>query len=420
MAADTTIIDPWTVKSDKRIEYTKLIEHFGCSPIDTKLVNKFESITGEIAHPWIRRGLFFSHKDLDLVLDEFDSGKDIFLYTGRGPSSEAMHLGHMIPFQFTKWLQDVFDSPLVICMSDDEKFFFKDGILEDFNKLTYQNARDIIACGFRLDKTFIYSNLEYMGGQLYSVTAKIMKSITGNQIRGIYGLNLDNNIGQLAWPPMQAAPAFYQAFPDYIIPKNSRCLVSMAIDQTPYFRMARDFANSHHDFIKPAEIHGKFLPALSGTNAKMSSSTSDAGEKTIFMTDTRDDIIRKINKYSFSGGQDTIELHRKLGANLDIDIPYQYLCYFLSDDDKLETIAHRYAKGEMLSGEIKKIVADHICDFVSQHQKNKSDISDQLLPKYFDKTRKLNFIKKKKNIIDNSNDNISYYLQDLSFFRKFP
>lgn len=34
------------------------------------------------------------------------------MYTGRGPSSDALHLGHTIPFSFTKWLQDVFDVPL--------------------------------------------------------------------------------------------------------------------------------------------------------------------------------------------------------------------------------------------------------------------------------------------------------------------
>jgi hypothetical protein len=34
------------------------------------------------------------------------------MYTGRGPSSDALHLGHTIPFTFTKWLQDVFDVPL--------------------------------------------------------------------------------------------------------------------------------------------------------------------------------------------------------------------------------------------------------------------------------------------------------------------
>ncbi len=42
------------------------------------------------------------------VLLQVEKGNKFFLYTGRGPSSEAMHLGHLIPFLFTKWLQEVF------------------------------------------------------------------------------------------------------------------------------------------------------------------------------------------------------------------------------------------------------------------------------------------------------------------------
>lgn len=42
-----------------------------------------------------------------------------------GPSSEAMHLGHLLPFIFTKYLQDAFKVPVVIQITDDEKFFFK-------------------------------------------------------------------------------------------------------------------------------------------------------------------------------------------------------------------------------------------------------------------------------------------------------
>lgn len=46
----------------------------------------------------------------------------------------------------------------------------------------------------------------------------------------------------------------------------------------------------------------------------------------------------QINKYAFSGGRDTAEEHRLHGGNCDVDISYQYLRYFLEDDDKLEQI----------------------------------------------------------------------------------
>ena len=46
----------------------------------------------------------------------------------------------------------------------------------------------------------------------------------------------------------------------------------------------------------------------------------------------------KINKYAFSGGKDSIEEHRKLGGDIQVDIAYQYLTFFLEDDDKLQQI----------------------------------------------------------------------------------
>jgi tryptophanyl-tRNA synthetase len=55
-----------------------------------------------------------------------------------------------------------------------------------------------------------------------------------------------------------------------------------------------------------------------------------------------------------------VEEHRRLGADLSIDIPYQYLTFFLEDDDKLEEIRVKYSKGEMLTGEVKNVLIECI------------------------------------------------------------
>ena len=61
-----------------------------------------------------------------------------------------------------RWLQDAFNVPLVIQMTDDEKFLWKDLTAEEANRLAHENAKDIIACGFDKEKTFIFSDFEYM------------------------------------------------------------------------------------------------------------------------------------------------------------------------------------------------------------------------------------------------------------------
>ena len=43
----------------------------------------------------------------------------------QGPSSEALHLGHLIPFMFTQYLQEAFQVPLVIQLTDDEKALWR-------------------------------------------------------------------------------------------------------------------------------------------------------------------------------------------------------------------------------------------------------------------------------------------------------
>jgi len=106
MDAEDTV-DPWEVrsKSAKGVDYDKLIQRFGSSKIDDALVARFEAVTGKPAHHLLKRGVFFSHREMNWILDLYEQKKPFFLYTGRGPSSDSMHLGHLIPFIFTKWLQ---------------------------------------------------------------------------------------------------------------------------------------------------------------------------------------------------------------------------------------------------------------------------------------------------------------------------
>ena len=84
------------------IDYDKLTVTFGSKKIDADLLQRFEKVTGHKPHRMLRRGLVFSHRDLNLILDKYEKGIPFFLYTGRGPSSDSMHVGHSVPFEFTK------------------------------------------------------------------------------------------------------------------------------------------------------------------------------------------------------------------------------------------------------------------------------------------------------------------------------
>ncbi|XP_010607420.1 tryptophan--tRNA ligase, cytoplasmic [Fukomys damarensis] len=384
-------VDPWTVRtsSAKGIDYDKLIVQFGSSKIDKELINRIERATGQRPHRFLRRGIFFSHRDMNQVLDAYENKKPFYLYTGRGPSSEAMHVGHLIPFIFTKWLQDVFNVPLVVQMSDDEKYLWKDLTLEQAYSYTLENAKDIIACGFDINKTFIFSDLEYMGMSpgFYKNVVKIQKHVTFNQVKGIFGFTDSDCIGKISFPAVQAAPSFSNSFPHIFGDRaDLQCLIPCAIDQDPYFRMTRDVA-PRIGYPKPALLHSTFFPALQGAQTKMSASDTNSS---IFLTDTAKQIKTKVNKHAFSGGRDTVEEHRQLGGNCDVDVSFMYLTFFLEDDDRLEQIRKDYTSGAMLTGELKKTLIDVLQPLITEHQARRKEVTNEVV-KEFMTPRQLSF-----------------------------
>lgn len=385
------IVDPWKVesKSAKGVDYDKLIKRFGSSKIDAALIERFEKLTQKPAHPLLKRGIFFSHRDLGYILDRYEKKEPFFLYTGRGPSSEAMHLGHLIPFIFTKWLQDTFNVPLVIELTDDEKFFWKDLTLDETHKLAVENARDIIAVGFDVEKTFIFADTDYISQSpaYYRTICRIQKYVTFNQARGIFGFGDSDCIGKIAFPAIQAATSFSSSFPQIFGDRaDIPCLIPCAIDQDPYFRMTRDVA-PRLGFPKPALIHSTFIPALQGAQTKMSGSDPNSS---VYLTDSAKVIKTKINKYAFSGGGATLEEHREKGGNCDVDIAYKYLSFFLEDDVRLENIRKSYSSGELLTGDLKKELITILQKIVGDHQELRKAVTDEVVHKFMT-PRKLNF-----------------------------
>ncbi|CUM49828.1 Tryptophan--tRNA ligase, cytoplasmic [Debaryomyces fabryi] len=379
-------ITPWEVEGAvvdgkaQDIDYEKLIKQFGTRPITPETLQRFKEVTGHEPHPFLKRGVFFSERDLTKILGLYEHGESFFLYTGRGPSSDSMHLGHMVPFIFTKWLQDVFDVPLVIELTDDEKFLFKPKLtIEDVKGFSKDNAKDIIAVGFKPENTFIFSDLDYMNSAFYENVVRTSRQITTSTAKAVFGFQDSDCIGKIHFASIQIATAFPSSFPDVLdLPPKTPCLIPCAIDQDPYFRVCRDVADKLK-FSKPSLIHAKFFPALQGSSTKMSASDTTTA---IFMGDTQKQIQKKINKYAFSGGKTSVEEHRQHGGDPDIDVAYQYLSFFCDDDDKLEKLAKDYRSGDLLSGEMKKESIDVIQKFVGEYQERRSKITPEIVDSF--------------------------------------
>ena len=367
----TFTVTPWDVEGT--VDYDKLVEQFGTSHITKEILEKFRRLTGEI-HPYLRRGIFYSHRDLDWVLSKYESGEPFFLYTGRGPSG-GVHLGHLVPWIFTKYLQEKFGAELYFEMTDDEKFLNSQKLtLEETSRMAEDNMLDLIACGFDPKKTFVFTDVGYIK-TLYPIAAKVAKHTTFSTAKAVFGFDNSTNIGMVFFPALQASVCF---LPSVLKGRNIPCLIPAAIDQDPYWRgIAREVAPKL-GYYKPAQIHAKFMPGL-GQGGKMSSSQP---ETAVFTTDTAKVVEKKVLA-SFTGGRATVEEQRRLGGRPDICPVYQYYYFMFEDDDReLSRIYEDCKSGRLLCGDCKMMLSSRVKGFVEKHQERREkakEIIDQFV-----------------------------------------
>ncbi len=357
--SENSKMTPWEVSG--RVDYDKIMTKFGTEPIDQNIIKSLASLTGGEVHFMLRRGIFFTHRDLGWLLQQVKGGEKFYLYTGRGPSDHT-HIGHLVPWIFTKWLQDKFHSKLIFQLTDDEKFLFNENLdLDKTHSLALDNALDIVALGFDPKLTEIIIDTD-RSSMLYPQAIRIAKKITFSTVKATFGFDTSANIGMIFYTSIQAVPAMIESVR---AGRNIPCLIPYGIDQDPHFRIARDVL-PRLGYLKPASIMSIFIPPLSGVDGKMSSSDPN---NAIFVTDSESVVRKKINKYAFSGGRTSVEEHRKLGGNPDIDVSFQWLkIMFEPDDAKLKKIHDDYISGSLLSGEMKSLLIERVNAFLKRHQ----------------------------------------------------
>ena len=356
MSADDFVVTPWHVEGD--IDYDRLVKKFGTERITAGLLKKIRDAAGQ-DHFMLRRGVFFSHRDMGRILDCHAKGERFFLYTGRGPSGHT-HIGHLVPWVFARWLQDKFGVNMYFQLTDDEKFYSKNTTLEETGKFAYENALDFVALGFRPENTKIIINTRNIR-TLYPIAANVAKRINFSNTKATFGFTGETNIGMIFYTALQSAPCFIEDGP---------VLIPLGVDQDPHFRLTRDIAPKLAR-PKPALIHNIMIPGLGGPGGKMSASDQN---NTIYTTDSPGAVRKKISKYAFSGGQPDVKLHRKHGGNPDIDVSFQYLrIFFEPDDARLKSIYEDYKSGKMLTGELKSILIERINGFLEGHQQRREE-----------------------------------------------
>ena len=130
--------------------------------------------------------------------------------------------------------------------------------------------------------------------------------------------------------------------------------------------------------LAPSSTYHRFAVGMTGD--KMSSSKP---KTTLFLSDDIASVEKKIKK-SFSGGQATIEEHRRLGGDPDKDVAYQYMMYFFEEDDAfLEEINQNYRAGKILAGEMKQMCIERATEWLT-NLGEKRDETAHLVSQFFE------------------------------------
>jgi len=350
-----TVFDPWKVSGD--IDYKKLIERFGISPLK-KLPKVFND------NILFRRGIVFAHRDIQRILDAIKNKKKFVMMTGLMPTGK-FHLGHMIVAQQFIFYQKL-GAKIYIAVADIEAYNVRGQSLEESRKIALEEyLSNYVALGLDLKKCDLYfqsgrSKESDKSNAYYRLQNILSKHSTFNEVKAIYG---DITPGKMLASLLQASDMLHAQLPEF--EGNCPVIIPVGIDQDPHLRLARDLSKRIKGFTQLSSTYNLFVPGLNG--GKMSSSVPNSF---VGLTDSSLEVKNKINKYAFSGGQATLEEHRKKGGNPDVDVSFQYLKFFFEEDDKkLAGIEKKYRKGEMLTGELKKYLIDKINSFLKNHQK---------------------------------------------------
>jgi len=349
------VITPWDVKGD--IDYDKLQSKFGVKPIG--------KVPKELADNILfSRGTIFAQRDFERIISAIENKKPFVMMTGLMPTGK-MHLGHMLVAKQMVMYQKL-GAKIYICVADIEAYHARQQSLADSKKIAIDDyLTNYAALGLDLDKCDVYFQSERSSdakktNSYYRLQNILARHASFKEFEAVYG---EISPGKMISALLQAADMLHAQLPEFEGPIP--VVVPVGIDQDPHIRLARDLVERTKlfKFVQLSSTYNRFMPGLAG--GKMSSSDPTSF---IALTDSPADAKKKINKYAFSGGQATVEEHRKLGGNPDVDISFQYLSYFFEDDDeKLNQLSSDYKSGKLLSGEMKSYLIDKLTNFLTEH-----------------------------------------------------
>ena len=336
------LIDPYGSELVK--DYAKLVQEFGLEPFDPRLFPEPNRL--------MRRGVVFAGRDLQEIAEAIRKRKKFYALSGIMPTAERIHLGNKQVVENMAYFQQ-HGGQTFILVADLEAAAARGVPLDEARKRAMEfHIPAYIALGLDPKKTTFYFQSE--NKEVMHFAYRAAKRITLNEFRAIYG-NADP--GRIMSAVTQVGDILYPQFSE-----RMPGIVPVGIDQDPHIRLTRDIAArmKEEKFVPPAGLYHKYTPSLDGS-IKMSKSRP---ESCIELPEDPAAVCRKIKK-ALTGGRDTLEEHRRLGAVIEKDMVFELLKQHLVESDaELQRIYDDYTSGKMTSGELKEIACEKMAAFM--------------------------------------------------------
>jgi tryptophanyl-tRNA synthetase len=351
-------LDPWGSTEIK--DYGRLQAEFGIEPV-TSLVSRFKKPSAHLS-----RGIDFGHRDLGRILDAVEKNKPYAVMSGIKPTGD-FHLGTKMTADDMVYFQSLSKKATVYYAVADVEAYSDNGLsFSETSRIAIKNVADILALGLDPERAVVYLQSEEM--RVMRLATIFSRGVTNNMLRAIYG---DRQIGLYMAALVQAGDILMPQLPEFGGPKP--ILVPVGADQDPHIRLTRDLAAKYQDefgFIPPSAVYHRLMKSLSG-NEKMS---KRAEGSLLTLDDTLTAASRKVMS-SFTGGRDTVEEQRRLGANPNICPIFDlYQFHFGTDDEHVKHVYYECSKGIRLCGECKQEVLVLVKKFLEEHHKKRDSM----------------------------------------------
>jgi len=357
------IIDPYG--SGLVEDYTKAIKEFGLEVFTPDMFPE--------PNKAMRRGVVFAGRDLKIIAKCIKEKKPFYALSGIMPTNEQIHLGNKIVVENLAYFQK-HGAKTFILVADLEAAAARGVSLEEGRRRALEfHIPAYLALGLDPKKTTFYFQSE--NKKVIHFAYEAAKKITLNEFRAVYG---NAEPGRIMSAVTQIGDVLYPQFEE-----RMPGIIPVGLDQDPHIRLARDVVKrmKTKKFFAVSSIYHKYTPSLDGS-IKMSKSKP---ESCISLPEDPVAVCNKIRK-ALTGGRDTLEEHRRLGAVIEKDMVFELLKqHLIEDDDELNRIYEEYTTGRMTSGEIKQLACEKMTNFMN-------DFTTKL-EKYKKIVDKLNFIK---------------------------